>query len=1262
MRSLKMLSGIIVFIPILSGLILGPVTEANPVLPQHSASPQGTVANADETIKHQAEAAYLAGTGAERERNHVKAETAYRTTLKLARENRLTQLEGASLHRLAVLKAKENQVAESEQFFREAKPFCENNVVFHCDYAKLHMDQKRFQFAETILKAGALLAPNDRRVLYNLGYAIAMQPDRQTEGLRYLKLALGEKKAYEELSKIYRSHGNEGQAEFAGQRAKQIDAGQPLPEISQDVQNRIRKELSWHEGKMMVSELNKVAAQKEEQEKQTQQQVSQTVKTLPGEKQADQNQTKSPKALPADETKTESEIVRQSIPIGPDPFLLAIQTTSKDQIVPQNKPFKSLPMNEQNPRNEQDSVRSLPEGQKPAFQQIAQNPNVPKTETKPVERTNSAPIITIAPTINLHADSKIRNENIRQNQENPKSNPVPTQGQPTFAVNRTEQIPMAKQDNVLRTNSGPTIPETPQLAFKPKNEPTTIIRPTEISTNQVPASTSMRFAKTGQDQQPKVNLIPPNAVNAEQTDALSHRLRSNAPQQQAPLVSNIHNQDNIVRNIESSRPIPNRPLYQEQFIPQHHVVTQQIENGQSTQFASKKLEFVSKPTDVQNAASENDSLPMLSFRPTETIQTEQPTFALKSGPSFEVRNPPAIIPSNEIKNGPAAPMPNLVSLPRPIEKQIQYPVRQELVVNVESKAESLVRPSEANNAISSRQELKPNVAQNPPRIPQQIIVQENVPMPIALPKEKPVHLVPVEQARTAQTPKPQPMQIPANEKEKPQQKPIEIAAKPVFTTPNERTVFPETPQPEENASKVHWVEPTIALTPTVVIPVEKKTAESNVVKTEVELPAKPVDKRPVEMAENPKLEIRQLQQAKSPVIEPPNKVEVTKQTVRPIPNVQSTSLPKINKIPYEYPVKTDIVQSESKKSALDRQPIEIAVKDDQLKQEIAKNQQAEIKEISRPIEIIRNEPQIRPEQKQQELSSEFAKNMTTDTVPTTPVRNNVLHQTVPQNQPEQQSIYQSKATAEFVAVEKKIPVERTNVQPKTEERLPEKPQQDSRQIVRVQKEIPKTSYENLPVFVPTTPQQQLQQIAMPQKNTVDLADKLEVLQQQQPVQIENQLNEMNIIAQKTTPQKTNLPNMFSEEKFEETLELLQQTDVGKPETVSTQNPYPAGFASTQHGIVSASEWEELRLQTYSMPIQTERQPASKTAQVIVRENIQPDVKPVQTEMTVKTSHQNAGFARSGQHIDSVQKQQPVEHQPIINWDRFKSLGEQKRRW
>lgn len=218
------------------------------------------------TALRRAEGLFVRGAREEQRGDADAAERSYRECLHIDRQHGLNRFRIPSLHRLAVIKAKAGQFDESETLFRDALPDCEQNVPFLCDLAKLYTDLKRYREAETVLKNIVLLVPDDRRALYNLGYVIALQQDRQTEGLRYFKLALGEKEAFREVAKIYRLRGNENQAEFAEQRARMVEAAGPTPpgietltpEGRREWLDQIKKELFLRESARMIAELQKL--------------------------------------------------------------------------------------------------------------------------------------------------------------------------------------------------------------------------------------------------------------------------------------------------------------------------------------------------------------------------------------------------------------------------------------------------------------------------------------------------------------------------------------------------------------------------------------------------------------------------------------------------------------------------------------------------------------------------------------------------------------------------------------------------------------------------------------------------------------------------------------------------------------------------------------------------------------------------------------------------------------------------------------------
>ncbi|MDR2117241.1 MAG: hypothetical protein LBP87_12755, partial [Planctomycetaceae bacterium] len=221
----------------------------------------------EEELNRKVNELFASGILMERQEKNTDAEKIYEQCLQLAKENNLAHLTPPTLHRLAIIKAKEQKIPESEQYFREALKLDKENTALLCDFAKLYSDKKNYADAETILKNALLITPDHRRTLFNLGLTIALQKDRQTEGLRYLKLAIGEAAAYRELAKIYRQQGNDAKAEFAEQRAILSEKNQTTPEnntitsptVSMDEQTK--KELVQHvKEELLRLETSEVAA------------------------------------------------------------------------------------------------------------------------------------------------------------------------------------------------------------------------------------------------------------------------------------------------------------------------------------------------------------------------------------------------------------------------------------------------------------------------------------------------------------------------------------------------------------------------------------------------------------------------------------------------------------------------------------------------------------------------------------------------------------------------------------------------------------------------------------------------------------------------------------------------------------------------------------------------------------------------------------------------------------------------------------------
>ncbi|MDR0390551.1 MAG: hypothetical protein LBH59_01490, partial [Planctomycetaceae bacterium] len=249
-----------------------PQLATNTPEPENQKNKQTQNENNNKKTDSKAEQLFLEGVNCEYRKDTATAIKLYAESLSIVHR---TELKFAILHRLAVLNAKMKNYTESERYFRIA--LADNNVnvnsTFLCDFAKLYIDRNRLQDAETILKNAILITPSDRRTLFNLGQVIAQQTDRQTEGLRYLKLALGDKLAYQELAKIYRKLGSENQAEFAEQQAllakdetpKNNTTNNEPKEISTALREKIKQELMLLEAKETAAIQDKILTDQERQ-------------------------------------------------------------------------------------------------------------------------------------------------------------------------------------------------------------------------------------------------------------------------------------------------------------------------------------------------------------------------------------------------------------------------------------------------------------------------------------------------------------------------------------------------------------------------------------------------------------------------------------------------------------------------------------------------------------------------------------------------------------------------------------------------------------------------------------------------------------------------------------------------------------------------------------------------------------------------------------------------------------------------------------
>ena len=181
----------------------------------------------DAQRQRECEAIFAAAVQAEQRNDLIEAELRYEECREFAQRHRLPKMEAAALHRLAVLKAQSRRFSESASFFRRALDIEPRNAVILRDFAQLFADRRDYAEAERLLKRALDADPHSPQTLLNLGFTIinsTQRDERHIEGLRYLKLAVGDAEAYRELARIYRSKGDHYRAEFAERKAQEAAA------------------------------------------------------------------------------------------------------------------------------------------------------------------------------------------------------------------------------------------------------------------------------------------------------------------------------------------------------------------------------------------------------------------------------------------------------------------------------------------------------------------------------------------------------------------------------------------------------------------------------------------------------------------------------------------------------------------------------------------------------------------------------------------------------------------------------------------------------------------------------------------------------------------------------------------------------------------------------------------------------------------------------------------------------------------------------
>ena len=108
----------------------------------------------------------------------------------------------------------------SNRYFEEAIKLDPDNLESSGLYGESLYTQKEYHRAESLFRQALQVAPNDRRFQIMLGLTLAQQKQYQA-GLRYLKQALGEQGAYEEMAHIYNSHFEFDKATLAMSKARE---------------------------------------------------------------------------------------------------------------------------------------------------------------------------------------------------------------------------------------------------------------------------------------------------------------------------------------------------------------------------------------------------------------------------------------------------------------------------------------------------------------------------------------------------------------------------------------------------------------------------------------------------------------------------------------------------------------------------------------------------------------------------------------------------------------------------------------------------------------------------------------------------------------------------------------------------------------------------------------------------------------------------------------------------------------------------------
>jgi len=167
----------------------------------------------DAIILADAQEAYRVG-------NLAQADELYREYVERGYRSRDKDAQAFAYVQLGRIAHEKSDFKAGNRYFEKAVELDPENLDTRGMYAESLYWQKDYNRAEALIKQAMQAAPNDPRFQVMLGRTLAQQKQYQ-HGQRYLKLALGEQGAYEELARIYHDHREYEMAALAATKSRE---------------------------------------------------------------------------------------------------------------------------------------------------------------------------------------------------------------------------------------------------------------------------------------------------------------------------------------------------------------------------------------------------------------------------------------------------------------------------------------------------------------------------------------------------------------------------------------------------------------------------------------------------------------------------------------------------------------------------------------------------------------------------------------------------------------------------------------------------------------------------------------------------------------------------------------------------------------------------------------------------------------------------------------------------------------------------------